>query len=242
MIEAAISGIFRLTCDKWRIIVYERDVPCAALAIDDLKERYSKLMRLDDAALPLPEIELTVIPSDEFANSPLHLGANVRRLADDTIYDLGIDISMLLRDKLDSKVMPAKARTRVTIRSSHHAAMRQSVRSSTSISYKPLVETDSKGTYVPLAKPTEALTYFLRDIFRKRSFRAGQLPILSRAMSCQSTVGLLPTGGGKSLTYQLAALMQPGVTIVVDPLISLMADQHRGLRDIRIDSSAAGRI
>lgn len=238
MIEAAISGIFRLTCDKWRIIVYERDVPCAALAIDDLKERYSKLMRLDDAALPLPEIELTVIPSDEFANSPLHLGANVRRLADDTIYDLGIDISMLLRDKLDSKVMPAKARTRVTIRSSHHAAMRQSVRSSTSISYKPLVETDSKGTYVPLAKPTEALTYFLRDIFRKRSFRAGQLPILSRAMSCQSTVGLLPTGGGKSLTYQLAALMQPGVTIVVDPLISLMADQHRGLRDIRIDACA----
>lgn len=238
LIEAALSGLLPVDGDKWRIIAYERDVPCAALAIDDLKERYSRLSRLDDAASPLPEIELTVIPSDEFANSPLHLGADVRRQAGDANYDLSIDISMLMRDRLDSKALPARARVSVTVRSSHHAAMRQSVRSSESVRYKPLVEMDGKGAYVTLAKPAEALTYFLRDIFRKRSFRAGQLPILSRAMSGQSTVGLLPTGGGKSLTYQLAALMQPGVTIVVDPLISLMADQYRGLRDIRIDACA----
>lgn len=238
LIEAVLSGLLHADEDKWRVIVYERDVPCAALAIDDLKERYSKLSQLDNAALPLPEIELTVIPSDEFANSPLHLDADVRRRADDASYDLGIDISMLMRDKLDSNDIPAKARVSVTVRSSHQATVRQSVRSSSSIRYRPLVEMDDKGAYAPLAKPAEALTYFLRDIFRKRSFRAGQLPILSRAMSCQSTVGLLPTGGGKSLTYQLAALMQPGVTIVVDPLISLMADQYRGLRDIRIDACA----
>ena len=80
------------------------------------------------------------------------------------------------------------------------------------------------------------MTFFLRDIFRKSSFRPGQLPIISHALGNMTTIGLLPTGGGKSLTYQLSCLLQPGVSIVVDPLVSLMVDQVRGLRDIRIDA------
>ena len=57
----------------------------------------------------------------------------------------------------------------------------------------------------------------------------GQLPILNRALRNKSVIGLLPTGGGKSLTYQLAALLQPGITLVIDPLQSLMQDQYDGL-------------
>lgn len=56
-------------------------------------------------------------------------------------------------------------------------------------------------------------------------------------MSDKTTIGLLPTGGGKSLTYQLSSMLQPGVTIVVDPLVSLMVDQVRGLHALRIDAS-----
>lgn len=56
-------------------------------------------------------------------------------------------------------------------------------------------------------------------------------------MSDKTTIGLLPTGGGKSLTYQLSSILQPGVTIVVDPLVSLMVDQVRGLHALRIDAS-----
>ncbi len=48
-------------------------------------------------------------------------------------------------------------------------------------------------------------------------------------------IGLLPTGGGKSLTYQLAGMMQPGTTIVIDPIRSLMIDQYNGLKEIGID-------
>lgn len=48
-------------------------------------------------------------------------------------------------------------------------------------------------------------------------------------------IGLLPTGGGKSLTYQLAAMLQPGVTLVVDPLKGLMKDQYDGLINAGID-------
>lgn len=56
-------------------------------------------------------------------------------------------------------------------------------------------------------------------------------------MSDKTTIGLLPTGGGKSLTYQLSSMLQPGVTIVVDPLVSLMVDQVPGLHALRIDAS-----
>ena len=79
------------------------------------------------------------------------------------------------------------------------------------------------------------LRYFLQLLFRKQEFKDGQLPILTRALQQKSVIGLLPTGGGKSLTYQLAALLQPGVTLIVDPLISLMKDQYDGLRANRID-------
>lgn len=71
-----------------------------------------------------------------------------------------------------------------------------------------------------------ALLYFLNNIFRKTDFYAGQKPIINRALQGNDVIGLLPTGGGKSLTYQFCSLLQPGFTIVVDPINSLMKDQH----------------
>ncbi len=81
----------------------------------------------------------------------------------------------------------------------------------------------------------KSLTYFLQNIFRKESFREGQLPILNRALQGKSVIGLLPTGGGKSLTYQIASLLQAGVTMVIDPIKSLMQDQYDNLVKNGID-------
>ena len=71
--------------------------------------------------------------------------------------------------------------------------------------------------------------FLLKNIFGHDEFRAGQLPILKNILSGNDTIGILPTGTGKSLCYQLAALLQPGVSLIIVPIISLMEDQRRGM-------------
>ena len=75
----------------------------------------------------------------------------------------------------------------------------------------------------------DALRIFMQDLFRKKDFRPGQVEIVNRSLQCKNVIGLLPTGSGKSVTYQLSALLQPGTAVVVDPLKSLMKDQYDGL-------------
>ena len=75
----------------------------------------------------------------------------------------------------------------------------------------------------------ENLTEVLNRGFGHESFRPGQLEIITRILRGDNTLALLPTGAGKSLTYQLPALLLPGLTIVISPLLALMADQMDSL-------------
>ncbi len=92
-----------------------------------------------------------------------------------------------------------------------------------------------------------ALTILLRTIFRKYKFRQQQGEAVYNTLQHNDTVVLLPTGAGKSIVYQLAGLLMPGITIVVDPIVALMEDQVLGLqshgigRAVGIVSSIAGR-
>ena len=92
-----------------------------------------------------------------------------------------------------------------------------------------------------------ALTTLLRTIFRKYEFRQQQGEAVYNTLRHDDTVVLLPTGAGKSIVYQLAGLLMPGITIVVDPIVALIEDQILGLeahgigRAIGIVSSMAGR-
>ncbi len=70
----------------------------------------------------------------------------------------------------------------------------------------------------------------LRQYWGYDSFRELQPEIIGSVLDGNDTLGLLPTGGGKSITFQVPALMLPGVTLVVTPLISLMKDQVDNLR------------
>src|SRR5437764_8095395 len=70
----------------------------------------------------------------------------------------------------------------------------------------------------------------LIERFGHAAFRALQVRVLGPLLAGRSVLAVLPTGAGKSLCYQLPALMAPGLTLVVSPLISLMQDQVATLR------------
>jgi len=69
------------------------------------------------------------------------------------------------------------------------------------------------------------LLFFLKRFWGFESFRAGQLDILKKIFANKDVLGILPTGAGKSLCFQLPAIMKPGVSIVISPIISLIKDQ-----------------
>ena len=239
LLESIITGALDINANSWNIAVIERDVPCAKMAIDDFSELYNHLCELKGISERLPKINLTIFSTDEFCHSTLHGDVSPKLTQENNSdYDVCIDISMLVRSKIDARNTVLKSNTYYVIRSSHYSQGVRTIYSANNIEYQPLVDKTSKGEYITIPEREEVLTYFLQNIFRKQHFREGQLPILSRALANKTTIGLLPTGGGKSLTYQLAAMLQPGVTIIVDPLVSLMVDQFEGLVKQRIDVSA----
>ena len=69
----------------------------------------------------------------------------------------------------------------------------------------------------------------LADVFGFRQFRSHQADIIATVISGGDVLALMPTGGGKSLCYQIPALVRPGTGIVVSPLIALMQDQVEAL-------------
>jgi ATP-dependent DNA helicase RecQ len=97
---------------------------------------------------------------------------------------------------------------------------------------------------------TDRMTRSIRELARERfgiqSFRPGQERTICNVLLGADTLAIMPTGAGKSLCYQLPALMLPGTTLVVSPLIALMKDQHDklealGVEVLRLDSTLTPR-
>lgn len=78
----------------------------------------------------------------------------------------------------------------------------------------------------------------LRDVFGFDAFRPGQQEIVEAVVDGRNTLAIMPTGGGKSLCFQIPALVRDGVTVVISPLIALMRDQVRGLREAGVAAGA----
>lgn len=245
IIEALITDLIDVSKDRWRVIVIERDVPCAALAFADLRQMlwHASALSKDFKSLSMPELDLTVICPEEWRDSPLHLDAHVITECDDRMrsskYDMVIDMAVLDEiddDRASFSEFRARNNCYFVVGRSSNVWSRRTVYTSDVIDYEPLGSTDEFGRFQEDEKTLEHLRYFLNLLFRKADFRAGQIPILNRALQGRNVIGLLPTGGGKSLTYQLAAMLQPGVTLVIDPLRALMQDQYAGLVSAGIDN------
>ena len=85
-----------------------------------------------------------------------------------------------------------------------------------------------------LAANQHSVDQLLQDTFRLSEFRTGQREVITDVLSGRDVVCVMPTGAGKSLCYQLPAVGLGGLTIVVSPLIALMADQVRQLQELSV--------
>ena len=82
----------------------------------------------------------------------------------------------------------------------------------------------------------QRINEILSEYWGYNSFRPLQEDIIMSILEGRDTLGLLPTGGGKSITFQVPTMVLDGLTIVITPLISLMKDQVDNLREIGINA------
>jgi ATP-dependent DNA helicase RecQ len=229
--RAMMSGILDLLSEEWVLAVVEREVPCAELAARDLLNTLHHLCQLYEIEYNVNSVRVLIV-EDHRAKfpRPIWVGSTASsaqviveplRVEDDFVrIDLAIDVAVGCHPTRRYATDPLRnlmARHRVTLRT----AQRQS-------GY--LVESWPEPRQVtdPLAHQP-SLEYFLQTLFRKREFRPGQMPIIERVLRRDDVIGLLPTGAGKSITFQLPALLSPGLTLVIDPIKSLMQDQVENL-------------
>ena len=81
--------------------------------------------------------------------------------------------------------------------------------------------------------PVEALKYY----FHHDQFRHGQEEIITNIMKGENILAILPTGAGKSICYQIPALISPNFSIVISPLIALMKDQVDSMNKDQLNAS-----
>jgi len=202
-----------------RIGIIERDLECAELAVASFLHRLSRLARLYGLELAIPRMLLYVqrnVTAWYGALDRLEMPVEIRGSLDGLPLDLLLDVGI----KCNALSRP------VTAGAPHIGSVRQAfphnrpVRFGYRAKVRPIVLGDDTDTM---------LESFVQDFFRKYALRPGQAPILRNVMSQKATIGLLPTSAGKSLCYQLAALLTPGTTIVVDPIVALMQDQVQSL-------------
>ncbi len=233
IIHLISQGILDLEDKIWKLGFIERDVPCADLAIRDLQQLFKNIFELEGKIRKLPIIEYQVFTTEEFADCQLNndVKTDFYPNPENTYkFNFLFDVSVLQRTGLtqidESFIEKVEVKQTVMIRSSYSQKEPRLIKSAKPIQYK-----------IEEKEQPKALVYFLQTIFRKDQFREGQVNILRKSLKQDNVIALLPTGAGKSLTYQLSALLQPGIVLIIDPLKSLMKDQKDNLNSAGMDST-----
>jgi ATP-dependent DNA helicase RecQ len=239
LIRLVLDGHLDPGAKRWRLAVVERDLPGSQLAVEDLRELLGHLFALEGKNRRVPDVELRVYRTAEFEGFPsLTATPKAERYAEppDSARafdaDAVLDVSVLQRPGFstlseDFRLRVAPRGVAAVIRTAHSERIPRRVSAANPIGYAA----------VDRAEEPQALVYFVQNLFRKRAFREKQIEVMRPALRGGSVAGILPTGAGKSLCYQLPTLLQPGITFVIDPLKSLMRDQYENLFRAGIDTA-----
>ncbi len=234
LLHLILTKQLNLNQEKWNIAIKETNFTGSEIAIADLQNTLNNLFKLEGVNREIPPINLTVIKAgDAFPNN--------------IIYDATLDVAFFLEDETREQIQVTSGLYIKIDTTQGEPQSRNQFVTCSKIKFPNLGQDDIPQTINGTTKypfkfedvnQEYALKYFLQNIFRKTDFKPGQLGIINRALQCKDVIGLLPTGGGKSLTYQLCSLLQPGISIIIDPINSLMRDQYEKLLDNYINSTA----
>ncbi len=226
-----------------RVLVIEEDVPAAIEAFRQLHALWSNLHALAPTSPPPPEFQIDLIGESFGLKLPETIRARKVEKPEGP-YDLVLSNSFRMAtgwtSAMEQAAELAPEAKRVRLRRAAGMRDERALRAAGSLRYElsdveAATASEPMPSEGPIALKLSGLRYFLRQIFRKRDFWDGQVRVISRLLERKHTIVLLPTGGGKSLTYQFSGLLLPGMTLVVDPLVALMNDQLENLSGFSID-------
>lgn len=252
VLEAINSGALSLDARSWHIGVIERDVPCAFLAFEDLKQHFNKLFILENSGRKFPIVKLEIFHTKEFAATELNLLYQGSR--DDisefnplTAYDLLLDVSVLRRSsQLDTAPRTIAAKYAV-IRSSHspsadthlmfNAYMHYDINIASKVpdAEEEEEESDEDDDAFSYSEQEDAMLFFLKNIFAKNSFLDGQAATIAQLLNGNNVLHVSAPCTGKSLIMLYAAMMKPAYSLILPPTIAVMRTQFHALRNRKID-------
>ena len=254
LLEAINAGVLDLSAKTWKIGVIERDVPCAFLAIEDLKQHFNKFFALENLGRVFPNVKLDIFFSDEFASTELNLlyqgsRENISEFDASKEYDLLIDIAILARSGFDEKLIETKAGKYALIRSAKFPVAETKLLFSNYIHYDinlPLQkETSEEDSLDEDDEPSleeeksfeqeDALKFFLKNLFGKNNFLDYQAQSIAYLLNGDNVLHVSPPATGKTLIALFAALMKPGYSFILSPTIAVMDMQFNMLRQRRIE-------
>lgn len=210
------------------ICIVEKDLEGAEIALYSFLDRLQRLTALYGIHLQLPKINLVIVRDG--LHSCGELSSVHNQLAEwnawvevvgappTTSFDLSIDVAMM-----SNNLTPAE-----NILSTANCIIRNSFPHSKQ--YRFAYSEKPRAISIKEVDAT-LLESFLGDFFRKKKLRPGQFPIIRNILAQKTTIGLLPTSAGKSICFQLASILTPGITLVVDPIVFLMKDQVLALSE-----------
>lgn len=207
------KGILSLEADEWKIGIFVREEEILGfenIAVEDLFRWIECLCCLMNIPYKKPRID--IIEND---------------IQDLEHRDVIIDFSLLERWTCENEKNPSRIFVRTDYFDDYNYFCVSTADQIIKYNIKIPVEKHIHG----------AFEYLLLNLFGFDDFRPGQMQVVINALNGNDTVGLLPTGGGKSMIYQLVGMLQPCLTFVVAPIKSLMLDQRDNLDTLGIENT-----